>query len=211
MRFLLILIILPSPYKSLFAQKYFIDDRDSIRYEVFQVNKSFWFKGNLKFVTPTSWCSENPDSRACMNGNYYYPTDLINICPGGWRVPTWREYKKAIKYIEEYYGLTDSVQYVESKVPLYKDLNLDSELVVGLTLLGDSSFFDMVTTGWIQGDEWQPKDETTLWIVHDISNTPQPHIHVRNKEIVMHSHGHHVLDKPKKLRRFAVRCISDVE
>lgn len=192
------------------AQDVFVDPRDSSAYEIFQLGEYSWFKKNLKFQTPTSWCFENPASEACAYGNYYYPTDLINVCPDGWRVPTWREYRKALKEIQLYRGL-DSVRYVASKVPLYRDLNLDGELVVGLTLIGDSTFFDYATTGWIQGDKWQPQNETTMWIVHEISNTPQPHVHIRNNEIVMHSHAHNVLDKPKNLRRFSVRCVSDVD
>ena len=193
------------------AQELFLDSRDGTNYEIFNIGEYSWFKQNLKFKTATSWCFENPASEACAHGNYYYPTDLINVCPDGWRVPTWREYKKALKEIQKYYGLADSVRYVESRVPLYKNLKLDGELVVGLTLIGDSTFFDFATTGWIQGDKWQPQSETTTWIIHEISNTPQPHLHIRNNEVVMHSHGHNIIDKPKKLRRFSVRCLSDTK
>jgi uncharacterized protein (TIGR02145 family) len=203
-------IILLAGCHSVTAQHQFIDKRDNHKYETFQEGQHIWFKENLKFKTPTSWCSENPQSEACLRGNYYYPTDLINVCPSGWRVPTWAEYKEAILSYHMRLVAGDSVKFVKSKLPMYKNLSLDGELVTGLTLIGDTSFFDMTTTGWIQGDEWQAEKETTMWIVHDISNTPQPHIHVRANEVVMHSHGHNVLDKPKKLRRFSVRCISDI-
>jgi uncharacterized protein (TIGR02145 family) len=176
---------------------------------VFEIGGQLWLKQNLKFKTPTSWCAEHPDSDACAYGNYYYPTDLINVSPDGWRVATWFDYKRALKGIAVYYELTDSLKYEESKLPLYKNLKLDGEMITGLTLIGDSTFFDMATTGWIEGDQWQPQNETTMWIVHDISNTPQPHVHIRNGEITMHSHGHNVIDKPKKLRRFSVRCVSN--
>lgn len=193
-----------------YSQDYFIDQRDSIQYEVIKIGRNLWLKENLKFKTPTSWCSEFPNSEACKYGNYYYPTDLIKVCPDKWRVPTWKEYKEAIKEIEEYYNLSDSIMYITDKLPLYKNLMLEGERVINLTLIGDSTFFDLSATGWIEGNKWEPDKQTSLWIIHDISNTPQPHIHITSNEVIMHSHGHNVLDKPKKLRRFAVRCISDL-
>lgn len=192
------------------AQKIITDERDGNEYDVFKLGEHLWFKSNLKFITPTSWCGENPNSNACKYGNYYYPTDLVNICPTNWRVPTWKEYKNAIKEMVNYYDLSDSIKYTSDRLPLYKDLMLEGERVINLTLIEDAIFFDMAATGWIEGDKWVSQNQTTVWIIHEISNTPQPHIHVTPNDIVMHSHGHNVLDKPKKLRRFAVRCVSDI-
>lgn len=191
------------------AQRIVTDARDGAEYETFTLGGQRWLKENLRFRTPTSWCAEHPDSPACAYGNYYYPTDLIHACPDGWRVPTWFDYKNALKTIATYYRLGDSLQYDRSSLPLYRDLKLEGETISGLTLIGDSLFFDMATTGWIEGDEWHPQNETTMWIVHEISNTPQPHLHIRDGVITMHSHAHNVIDKPKRLRRFSVRCVSD--
>lgn len=199
---ILIAVIYPAT-----GQSFLIDERDSIKYEIVQIGDNIWFQENLNFITPTSWCAENPNSQVCKNGNYYHPTDIISVCPNGWRVPTWKEYKDAIQIIEEHYKL--QVEYNSGKVPLYKDLNLEAEQIHGLTMLNDSAFFNMVATGWIEGDEWEPQNHTTMWIVHDFSNTPQPHIHITPEQIIMHSHGHNVVDKPKKLRRFSIRCIKN--
>lgn len=192
------------------GQASFIDSRDSTQYETFAVENHLWFKSNLKYKTPTSWCNDHPESKACASGNYYYALDLINVCPVGWRVPTWMEYKKAIKFIERNSPAIDSVSYSENIMP-YKKHRILAEHVIGITLLGDSSFFDMTATGWIQGNTWEPQEETTMWIVEEISNSPQPHIHVFKNEIIKHAHEHHVWDKPKKTRRFSVRCVSDIK
>jgi hypothetical protein len=56
----------------------------------------------------------------------------------------------------------------------YLNLKLGGEIITGLTLIGESTFFDMATTGWIEGDQWQPQNKTTMEIVHDVSKTPQP-------------------------------------
>lgn len=210
MKILLISLLTAISFE-LSAQVQITDERDGSTYHIFELGNLLWFKDNLKFKTPTSWCSENPKSDACKIGNYYYSTDLINVCPSGWRVPTWREYKKAIKRIEDYYELADSIQYLSVKLPLYKDLHLDAERIVNVTLINDTTFFDMAATGWIEGDKWIPQNNTNLWIIHEISNTPQPHVHISPNEIIMHSHGHHVIDEPNKLRRFTVRCVSDIK
>lgn len=203
--FIIILITVICPAS---GQSILIDQRDSTEYDIVKIGNNWWFQDNLKFITPTSWCGENPNSKACNNGNYYYPTDIINVCPTDWSVPTWKQYKEAIKTIEEYYHL--QVNYSSGKAPLYKDLNLDAEQVNGLTLMNDTVFFDMTATGWIEGNKWEPQNQTNMWIIHDLSNTPQPHIHILPEKVIMHSHGHNVMDKPKKLRRFSVRCIKSV-
>lgn len=204
MKIILRFILITTIYTST-GQNFFIDQRDSTQYEIVQIGDNVWLKDNLRFTTPASWCAEDPDSQACENGNYYYPTDLINVCPTGWQVPTWKDYKDAIEIIEDHYDL--QIEYNMGNVPLYKDLNLEAEQIQGLTLLNDTVFFNLVTTGWIEGDKWSPQNQATMWVVHDFSNTPQPHIHIQTEQIIMHSHGHNVIDKPKKLRRFSVRCI----
>ena len=193
-----------------YGQSFIIDNRDSSSYEVFQLGNNVWFKTNLRYKSETSWCKQHSESEACKSGNYYYSTDLINVCPNGWRVPTWGDYKKAIKFIENHSSLSsDSVTYTEEMMP-YTKYKILAEQIIGITLLGDSTFFDMAANGWIQGERWDQQQETTMWIVEDISNSPQPHVHIRNGEIIKHAHEHHVNDKPKNVRRFSIRCISDV-
>ena len=105
----------------------------------------------------------------------------------------------------------DSVTYSENTMP-YKKYKILAEHIIGITLIGDTTFFDMTSTGWIQGNKWELQPQTTMWIVEDISNSPQPHVHIFDYgEIIKHAHEHNVIDKPKKIRRFSVRCISDVK
>ncbi|MEO0334479.1 MAG: FISUMP domain-containing protein, partial [Bacteroidota bacterium] len=117
-----VVFLLLFAHLSVYGQHTFTDIRDGNKYEIVQIAGYRWFKENIRYKTPTSWCSENPYSEACQYGNYYYPTDLVTICPENWRVPTWLEYRAAIKEIEHYYGLADSVKYVASQQALYKDL-----------------------------------------------------------------------------------------
>lgn len=93
----------------------------------------------------------------------------------------------------------------------YKKYNILADHVVGITLIGDTIFFDMAATGWIQGSTWEFQNETTMWVIEEISNSPQPHFHILSGEIIKHAHEHNVLDRPKTIRRFSVRCISDVK
>lgn len=206
-----IILLILSLSHLVYSQNHFIDKRDSTHYDIFQIENHLWFKTNLKYKSQTSWCKEYPDAVACKDGNFYYSTDLVNVCPVGWRVPTWGEYKKAIKFIERQKELPpDSISYSENVMP-YKKYKIIAERIVGITLIGDTAFFDMGATGWVQGEEWEPQAEATMWVVEDISNSPQPHVHIFEGQIIKHAHAHNVLDKPKNVRRFSVRCISDVK
>lgn len=68
MRIYISITLLVASY-SVYAQNYITDDRDSSKYEIFQIGQHLWFKSNLKFKTPTSWCSENPNSEARIYGH----------------------------------------------------------------------------------------------------------------------------------------------
>jgi len=189
------------------AQYTFTDLRDSTTYQIVKIGDQRWFKSNLRYKTQASWCAQNPDSKACLYGNYYYPEELIEVCPPNWRVPSWFEYKKALKVITNKYDLEDSVKYETG--PVYnKKSGTKGERVTGITLINDTTFFDMVANGWIQGKKWKPQKQTSMWVVKDLTSDPQPHLHIRNGAILMHTHKHHVDDKPRKQRRFSVRCVS---
>lgn len=191
------------------AQSIVIDERDSSSYQTFELAGNIWFQSNLRYVTPKSWCNQNPYSLACKDGNYYYPQELVNVCPEGWKVPTWKDYKRAIKAIEDSSRL-DSSAVTWSEEKFNERFSIKEAGITGITLINDSSFFDFTSTGWIEGDRWHPQEtQTTQWIVEDISTSPQPHVHIRENEIVMHTHKHHVDDREKKRRRFSVRCVKE--
>lgn len=190
-----------------YAQSIIVDERDSSSYQTFELAGTIWFRSNLRYVTPKSWCNQSPYSLACKSGNYYYPQELVNVCPQGWKVPSWKDYKNAIKAVEDSLQIDSStIEWSEEKIN--ERFNVRGAGVTGITLINDSSFFDFVSTGWIEGNRWYPQQtQTTQWIVEDISESPQPHVHIRKNEIVMHAHKHHVDDKEKKKRRFSVRCV----
>lgn len=194
------------------GQDYLEDERDGEIYPIVQIGEHLWFQENMRVVTPTSWCAENPGSEACDHGNYYYASDLISVCPAGWRVPSWPDYRTALVTVGEHYGAELTHQAGRANTyTLNKELQLPAEIVEGFTLLNDSTFFNLTNTGWIEGDKWEPSGAANQWIIHEFSNNPQPHVHITPEHTLMHSHDYHILDKPRKVRRFSVRCIKDVE
>ncbi|MEL6538643.1 MAG: FISUMP domain-containing protein [Bacteroidota bacterium] len=207
---LLTLLGLTSPWAH--CQTTFTDPRDEEQYPVIQIGDHVWFQENLRVLTPTSWCAEHPDSEACDYGNYYYASDLISACPTGWRVPSWPDYRAAIAVVEQHYGVELISQKGRIKsYTLNKALQLEAETLEGFTILNDSTFFNMTNTGWIQGDKWKPSKAANQWIIHEFSNNPKPHVHIKPEHTLMHSHDYNILDKPRKVRRFSVRCIRDAE
>ncbi|HEY4654045.1 MAG TPA: hypothetical protein VIH22_06005, partial [Cyclobacteriaceae bacterium] len=91
-----------------------------------------------------------------------------------------------------------------------EDNEIEATTVEGLQLTDRSEPLQIIATGWIQGNKWfDQKNTTTLWIANKPpADKPQPHLHIREDAIVRHAHAHNILDKPKRQRRFSVRCVS---
>ncbi|WP_020528936.1 FISUMP domain-containing protein [Flexithrix dorotheae] len=208
---LLILFVLLMASPILKAQDYFEDPRDGNIYELVKVGSHWWFRSNLKYQTKASWCFQNPKDSMCAIGNYYYPEDLPKACPNGWRVPTWAEYTSALHYLMDTLNIPqDSVKFIKQEI-ISNKIPISSEGVLGITFLHDSIYFNMLSTGWIQGKKRVEQTQTTMWIEEDIQDLPQPHVHIREDGMVKHAHHHNVEGKPKKQRRFSVRCVCDAK
>ncbi|MBX2843168.1 MAG: hypothetical protein KTR26_15470 [Flammeovirgaceae bacterium] len=212
MKPLTLLVLIVASF-SLKAQDYFEDPRDGDTYEIVKVGEHWWFRSNLNFQTATSWCFQNPDDELCEIGNFYYPADLPNVCPDGWRVPTWEEYTLALHFLMDTLNVPqNSVKFMREDIKSNK-IPISAEGVLGITFLNDSIYFNMLATGFIQGKKWikRTHSTTTMWVKKEIMDLPQPHLHIREDGMVKHSHHHNVIDKPRKQRRFSIRCVCDVE
>lgn len=71
------------------AQQRITDTRDQTTYEITQVGNTVWTKANLKY---------NLNNRYFLylsKGDvYYHASELGDICPDGWRVPTLEEWQE---------------------------------------------------------------------------------------------------------------------
>lgn len=68
------------------SQDVLIDPRDGNQYQVVQIGDYRWFKSNLRYQTPTSWCAQYHDAEPCDESNFYFYTDLESLCPPSWHV-----------------------------------------------------------------------------------------------------------------------------
>lgn len=189
------------------AQKTLVDERDGESYKTLRINNLLWTKEHLRYRTPESWCQKFPESGACEFGNFFFPSELELVCPKGWRIPTWNDYDSSVRYLIDSLKI-DSATF-QNNVVQNKRKGVYADIIRGISIIQDTLFFDMEFTGWIQGMKWEKQDQTTIW-VNDTSEMYQPHVHIREEGFLKHAHKHSVIDKPKKLRRFNVRCVCEV-
>lgn len=191
-----------------FAQKSFTDERDGNKYKLIQIGDLLWMQEHMRYLTPESWCEKFPESEACKYGNFYYPSELDQICPEGWRIPTWDDYNASVLYLIDSLGIDSAI--FEYDVRINKRKSIYADIIRGINIINDSLYFNIEMTGWIEGWKWEPQDQTTIWVNED-STLYQTHIHIRPDGFLKHSHKHNVMDKPKRQRRFSVRCVCEAE
>jgi hypothetical protein len=65
-------------------------------------------------------------------------------------------------------------------------------------------------SGWVQGNKFKLiKEGLTFWLRNDQTIDSTWHTHAYNNRLVNHSHDHHIKDKPRKTRKFVVRCVKE--
>ena len=196
----------------------FIDSRDGKAYPIVTLGNLHWLKSNLSYETATSWCKQHGKEADCNDGNFYYYTELDSVCPQSWRVPTWSDWENTIKVIMNIHKIPpDSVE--TKKLPA-DSVILDSSkyfsssfMRTGVYLLNDTLSLDIKPIGWIQGEKKknQGHRQANIWIIDPSTNDPITHVHIEKNNYVMHGHYHHIIDKPKRQRRFSVRCVKEKE
>jgi hypothetical protein len=63
----------------------------------------------------------------------------------------------------------------------------------------------------MQGNKLKLKEGLTFWLRNGqtTDNTWHKHVSSTNKGIINHTHDQHIKDKPKKTRKFVVRCVKE--
>ncbi|NOT52129.1 MAG: hypothetical protein HOP10_12725 [Chitinophagaceae bacterium] len=185
----------------------FTDERDGQQYKTIVIAGKKWFRENLRFQTNFSFCPNfNKDSAACKDGNFYSNSELNTICPSGWHVATIPEWESYMSVFMKNNGINNGVlQYDTSKF-------LDKHF--GISMKGAEIFKDtllnLLPLGWVEGIRLVKNDGLTLWVVDTETNDEKYHFHIGKLGMVKHSHEHHIIDKPKKIRKFAVRCVCEI-
>ena len=202
-------IFLSSCYLTLYAQQTITDIRDGEVYEILKLGDVLIMNENLNYLSPTSWCFENKNAPYCETGNYYYANEANEVCPNNWRLPTWKEFVHVI------YAVADSMKIPRSHIKFDRNLPVEegedefAQMITGISLVNDEALLKFIKAGWIQGKKHEASVQENMWIVYEDLDFPPPHIHMMSDEILIHSHHHNINDKPKRIRRFPVRCVKN--
>lgn len=70
-----------------------IDSRDGKEYKFVNIGAQTWMAENLNFKTPKSECLGK-----CKEGRLYTWKEAQQICPSGWHLPSWDEWRKLLDY-----------------------------------------------------------------------------------------------------------------
>ncbi|WP_298897454.1 FISUMP domain-containing protein [uncultured Psychroserpens sp.] len=172
---------------------FYLDTRNDKKYELIKIDKLWWFNQDLDFKTPTSDYFDSKNEAFSKSRLYYYE-DAVKVCPKGWRLPNLKEFDVFLNQIseEEVHGIAELN---------YNWDNINKEHPKG---------FKFRKTGFLHKKKKLSKSSFNMWIFNDNSEDAY-HAHMYesdkgNLQLFRHTHTH---KKPKKNRRFAVRCVCE--
>lgn len=85
-----------------------------------------------------------------------------------------------------------------------------SDYTLNLKMFSDDAPLKLKSIGWIQGKRKMRLKSITIWAIHPtLDNDQKYHLHISPNSYVGHRHNHHIVDKPLRTRKFAVRCVKD--
>jgi predicted enzyme related to lactoylglutathione lyase len=117
-----------------------------------------------------------------------------SACPPGWTIPTVRIWDATLPLL----SASDTLNQFQEHHNFYThDLDLWEEAT-------PLNFNHM---NWVQGDRIR-KASGSYWFYDEETGDHRTHVHIGKNSAVRHAHDHHIADKPKKVRRFAVRCVA---
>lgn len=184
------------------------DLRDGKKYETIVIGNKRWMREHLRFETQHSYCPFfNRGTDDCKKGNYYLNMELDSICPKGWHVATideWEQYVQAMLRVNNIPA--NNVKYETFSPPK----NLIMVTIKGLNLYEDS-LLKLTPIGWVEGNKTANKGTLSIWVIDNRTHDKKYHIHLGKSNYIVHAHDHHIIDKPNKIRKFAVRCVCELK
>jgi len=160
-----------------------------------KVDNLIWFNQNLSFKTKNSEPIDNVSNPEGARLYSYYDSKIA--CPEGWRLPLVEEFDKLISEIFQinFYGQTTV------------DFNLK---IINNNHIGFN--FDQI--GFLHKKKYKSRESFNLWL-HNNDNESAFHVHMydtkkgdKGKSLTIFRHNH-TIHKPKKHRKFAVRCVCE--
>lgn len=190
----------------------YVDPRDNNTYQIIQIDNKVWFADNLKFETNSSHCPNfNRRKKDCKQANFYTYQELNKVCPTNWHVSTKLEWDAYMEYYYQHQEVDTFAFKVELHTNPYHSFWLSDTSEI-LNLYVDNNLLKLAPLGWVQGSKRKKMKTITFWVDFPQLNDQKLHYHIGASGYVRHSHKHHIIDeKKRKNRKFAVRCVRDVE
>ncbi len=186
----------------------YTDPRDGNIYQTVKIGTMIWFREHLRLKTAQSYFPNyNEDVTDLKNGNYYGMEELNSLCPAGWHIPTINELKQYIFWITAENGIHDSS--IVRSISIDKDSSMLFN-VPNWNPLTDT-VLNLVSIGWVEGNKRVSNKSLSMWVTDTEKNDTKFHSHIGSLGYVIHTHLHNVIDKPKKVRKFVVRCVCEAK
>lgn len=170
------------------------DERNNMTYEIIQINSVLWFNENLSYPSENSVDIKKYNLNS--NGRLYAYSDIHSACPEEWRLPKLEDLKLLTETIfkEKFYGLLE--------------LNYD-----WIDIEENSSGFKFGHTGFLHKKKYKSKESFNIWL-EDVNGTDSYHVHMhavnkKSENLTLFRHTHKI-HKPKKHRKFAIRCVREI-
>jgi uncharacterized protein (TIGR02145 family) len=185
-----------------------IDNRDGQSYSSVVIGNKIWLREHLRYRTNLSYCPTfNTKENECINGNYYSNRELDSICPRGWHVSTIGEWEEYVDILLSKRGISKDNLRITTLPP---PKTIVAAGLKHISLLNEN-LLKLTPAGWIEGKKMMNTESLNLWVVDKRTNDNKYHLHVGESGYVIHSHMHNIIDKPKRIRMFNVRCVCEVE
>ncbi|MBU2019230.1 MAG: hypothetical protein KJ941_06255 [Bacteroidetes bacterium] len=182
-----------------------IDHRDNEKYAVVNIGNSIWFLDYLRYKSENAFFNTDTDKLERIEVNYYPNSELKTACPTGWHVATIDEWEAYIDTLQFRYSI-DDMQIKYDTLPAPNNSIIVS--IDSLSIFSDTTL-NLKPVGWVEGKEITNKETLTIWITYPNSEDSKYHIHISDNEYIKHTHKHNIIDKRKKTRQFAIRCVAD--
>jgi len=175
----------------------FIDERDGKEYELIEIDQIIWFTEDLRYYTQTSYQLIREGEKEKY---FYSKNNLDSLCPKPFRIPTAKEWGKAITKLYNVRNTTH--EKGKKKKFLIVRMDMDSTFYV-------KKHLNIERSGWVQGNKHVETNKASYWV--NEKGKLNHHIHFWEKEFIDHTHKHNIEGKKKKRRKFLVRCVCEKE
>ncbi|MCL2100478.1 MAG: hypothetical protein FWH22_02050 [Fibromonadales bacterium] len=87
--------------------KELIDERDGKAYNYVEIGTQTWMAENMRFETPNTKCYDDNEKNCELFGKMYTWNTAITVCPVGWHLPSEREWRALLSFVEKSSGCSN--------------------------------------------------------------------------------------------------------